>query len=73
MTHIRSVHFNVGLASFCLQRQAVAKMLSKLKWHENVRDFVSSAIGSDMQNCDAVPLVPDWLILEGPHIDSESE
>eukprot|EP00435_Cladocopium_sp_Y103_P070973 s418_g36.t1 len=61
-------------------RQAVAKMQSetdqlkaKLRWHENVRDCVSAAIRNELQHDCAVPLLPDWLILEGHHIDSESE
>ena len=43
----------------------LAKVKTKLKWHEDVRDCVSAAIKSDLQHNDAVPL--------GHHIDSESE
>ena len=51
----------------------LAKVKRKLKWHEDVRDCVSAAIRTDWQQNDAVPLVPQWLLLEGHHIDSESE
>ena len=54
-------------------KQSMANVTRKLRWHEDVRDCVSAALKSDLQLNDAVPLVPDWLMLKGHHIDSESE